>query len=236
MKKILILCFVIFCVSATQAFSVEVDLDSIGFTKEAQMQQYISNIGFNILNSNRIDKRMVFLYKQNKKDVNACTYFRDRSIHFNKGLAITLESDDEYAAVLAHEISHGVDLYDGIFRGFFSPLPMSLSPKKYERKADKRAVDYMVKAGYNPLAMIVVMNKDFSQTRYDWLATHPLPSRRMAYVYEYIYRKYPEYLVNNKYKDNIYYQNFLLNSRENRLKLQKRIESQEKTRKPVSYL
>ena len=108
------------------------------------------------------------------------------------------------------------------------------APKKYEYKADKRAVDYMVAAGYNPVAMIIVMNKTFPQTRYDWCSTHPLTSRRMMQVYEYIYKKYPEYLAKNEYKNNIYYQNFLLTSKNNRAKFQRKIET--KSKGNVSYL
>ena len=98
-----------------------------------------------------------------------------------------------------------------------------------EKKADKRAIDFMVNAGYNPVAMIVMMNKTFAQDRYEFLATHPLASRRMAYVYEYIFFKYPEFLKNNKYQDNIYYQNFLLTSQENRRKLQRKVETRSKS-------
>ena len=42
------------------------------------------------------------------------------------------------------------------------------------------------------------------------------PSVRMANIYEYIVRKYPEKLDNRRYNKNLYYQNFLLNSRYNR--------------------
>ena len=53
-------------------------------------------------------------------------------------------------------------------------------------------------------------------------------------VYEYIYKKYPEYLANNAYKNNIYYQNFLLTSKENRAKFQKKVESGSKS--SINYL
>ena len=47
----------------------------------------------------------------------------------------------------------------------------------------------------------------------------------MMEVYEYIYKKYPEYLVDNKYRKNIYYQNFLLTSKENREKFQEKVKT-----------
>lgn len=198
-----------------------------------QAQTRIDNIGFKILNYNGIEKRTTFDF-DSKSNKNAYSRFSDRQIVLYRGLYNRLDSDDELAAILAHEISHSVDSYNGIFRGYFSDLSYYFAPKKYEYKADKKAVDYMVNAGYNPVALIVVMNKAFPQERYDWCSTHPLTSRRMMEVYEYIYKKYPEYLAHNAYKNNIYYQNFLLTSKENRVKFQRKIESNSK--RSVKYL
>lgn len=233
MKKFLLLSCAIcgILISQLSALATEVDL-----TKDGKMQKYVSNIGFKILNANRVEKRMAFFYKQDDKNINATTAFRDRGIYIYRGMAVYLDNDDEYAAVLSHEISHGVDSYDGILKGYFSPVSYALSPRKYEKKADKRAIDYMVNAGYNPVAFIIVMNKTMTQERYELFSTHPLTSRRMMCVYEYIYNKYPEYLANNEYKNNIHYQNFLLTSRENRLKLQNRIENPTKKNQKIQYL
>lgn len=226
MKKIVVLLTLItaFCASANAATNELVTSESI---KRAQMK--IDQIGFKILNYNGIEKRTVFDF--NTKDTkNAYSRHSDRQIVLYRGLYNRLESDDEIAAVLAHEISHSVDSYNGIMRGFFTSWSYFFSPKKYEYKADKKAVDYMVNADYNPVALIVVMSKTFSQTRYDWCSTHPLTTRRMMEVYEYIYKKYPEYLAHNAYKNNIYYQNFLLTSKENRAKFQKKIETKSKSK------
>ena len=43
--------------------------------------------------------------------------------------------------------------------------------------------------------------------------------------YEYIYTKYPSILVDNEYKDNVYYQNFLLISRNNRMLLKEHLKN-----------
>ena len=86
----------------------------------------------------------------------------------------------------------------------------------------------MVQAGYNPVAGIVVMSKCFPQSRYDWYSTHPLTSRRMMELYEYIYKKYPEYLANNAYKNDLYYQNFLLTSKQNRKNFQNKVQNNSK--------
>ncbi len=222
MKKFLVLfVFMALCLPSN---AIVIDM-----TKDGGAQALISKIGFNILNANKIPHRMVF-YVNSKKTINAATSFRDRQITVYGGLITYADNEDELAAVLAHEISHAIDSYNGIFRGYFSYLGITLNPKKYEYKADKRAVDFVVKAGYNPLAFITVMNKIDPQPRYEWYRSHPLCSKRLANIYEYIYVKYPQYLVDNEYKDNVYYQNFLLTSKENRLKLEEKIKNNSKKR------
>lgn len=196
---------------------------------QREKQKVVNEVGFRILNANKIKQRMNFSYN-NKKIVNASCSYLNRNITVYDGIMNYMDDEDELAAVLSHEISHGIDSSEGVMRGYFSFVPTIFVPRKFERKADKRAVDFMVNAGYNPVAMIVMMNKAFSQTRFEVFASHPLSSRRMMYVYEYIYFKYPEYLKNNKYYDNIYYQNFLLTSQENRRKLQRKIETGKKAK------
>lgn len=230
MKKIfsalcLMLCL---CGIQTTVYGFDSSGDLISNEKIAEYQNKIDTIGFKILNSNGIEKRTVFDF-DTKRTKNAYSDSRNRQIVMYRGLYNHLSSDDEIAAILAHEISHSVDSYNGCFRGFFTPISYHFATKKYEYKADKRGVDYMVNAGYNPVAMIVMMSKAFPQQRYDWWwFSHPLTSRRMMEVYAYIYKKYPEYLANNKYKNDIYYQNFLLTSKENRAKFQKKVENNSK--------
>ena len=223
MKKILLL-FIFLCLQNV-VFASNADL--ISNEQITKIQRHIDEVGFNLLNSNGIEQRTVFNLNT-KRIKNAASHTNDGEIVIYRDLYNRLSSVDELAFVLGHEISHSVDSYEGIFRGYFSYFTQSFSPKKYEYKADKRAVDYMVQAGYNPVAGIIVMNKCFGQNRYDWYSTHPLTSRRMMEMYEYIYKKYPEYLANNSYKNNLYYQNFLLTSKENRAKFQKKIQSNSK--------
>ncbi len=230
MKKIFVL-ISLFGLLTSSAYAGTSEMVSGESVRKAQLK--IDQIGFKLLNYNGIEKRTVFDYNA-KNTKNAYSRSTDRQIVVYRGLYTRLESDDEIAAVLAHEISHSVDSYNGILRGLFHSWSYCFAPKKYEYKADKKAVDYMVGAGYNPVAMIVVMSKTFPQRRFDWYSTHPLTTRRMMEVYEYIYKKYPEYLANNEYKNNIYYQNFLLTSKENRAKFQKKIET--KSKRSVNYL
>lgn len=186
MKKFLFLFVMIFF--AIPAFSMDIDLTKVG-----RQQKYINEIGFRILNANKIEQRTNFYYEPNRKTVNAFSRFTDRQITVTQGIMAYIDSDDEMAALLSHEISHSVDSYNGLFKGYFYMFKYGFAPRKYESSADKKAVDYMVKAGYNPVAVIVLYNKLMAQTRYEYYLSHPLTSRRMAVVYEYIYRKYPAY-------------------------------------------
>ena len=229
MKKFLF--FLILVLGLQQA--VFADTIVMSTSEAAKIQKHISEVGFRILNANEIPVRTSFFFSTKDYKNAGCHNF-SREIYIFKGLYLLLDDDDMLAAVLGHEISHGVDSYHGIFRGLGNTIAYIHSPKKYEYKADKRAVDYMVKAGYHPVAMIVMMNKSFGQYRYDWNSSHPLTSRRMMEIYEYIYKKYPEYLVNNKYLANPYYQNFLITSKENRAKFENKIETG--STKRVHYL
>ena len=71
----------------------------------------------------------------------------------------------------------------------------------------------MVKAGYNPIALITFIQKTVPQKRYDTISTKNLTSKRLAHIYEYIYTKYP------------YYQNFLLTSQNNRRMLEEKVKN-----------
>lgn len=211
MKKI-VLMLVFLLASNTFAGAYEIDL-----TKDGQYQKKVMEMGFGILNANRIEKRIVFRFVKNK-EVNAFACSGDRSVILLSGVMPYMDDDSEIAGILSHEIAHNVDFH----QGFWRTLAMSFSPKKYEEKADLKAVDYMVKAGYDPVALITVLNKICGQPSNDIGASHPLTSKRLAYIYEYIYQKYPAYLADNQYKTNIYYQNFLLTSKKDREKIREK--------------
>ena len=91
----------------------------------------------------------------------------------------------------------------------------------------------MVNADYNPLALIVFINKNYPQKRFDKFSRHNLTSKRLARIYEYITYKYPQYLEDEEYLNNPYYQNFLLTSIENRKKLQEKIKT--KSTQEIKY-
>lgn len=222
MKKILIL------------FALLIFLTPIAEASQPTPQD-IAPMGFKILESNNIQKRMVFKYTTCIKNPRATLDYKPKNTSLDTtgriiwiyGDALDLVADEnELAAMLSYAIAIGESSYRGLFRGFFSQASYSCFPatsRKKENIADLKAIDYMVKAGYNPLALITFYNKTLAQTRYEWCHFSPLTTKRMINIYEYIYKNYPQYLKNNSYANNIYYQNFLHNTTKEMKKLEKKL-------------
>lgn len=223
MKRIILLIALFFAFACTIVFADDADLSSL--KNDIEIQKRISNIGFRLLNANKIDVRMIFVYQDKEKLVKVEPGLMKRQIIiYDKTMQFT-SSDDEIAAYLARKICKSAESYAGVFKGFVSSTQIKLAPKKYELFFDKRAVDFMVMAGYNPLALITFIHKSQPQKRYDKISRHNLTSKRLAHIYEYIYTKYPYFLANNEYLNNETYQHFLLSSIENRKKLNEKIKS-----------
>lgn len=220
MRSFILALLILFLVAP--AFSSEADLE-----KSNLIQSRIDNVGVKLLNLNKIQKRIVFTYNKTdkKKLLSTDKTLTKRQVVIYDELYQYVQTDDELAAVLAREISIAVKSYSGMWGGKLDSLQVALGSKKFEKVADKRAVDYMVNAGYNPLALIVLINKTCPQKRSDVISRHNLTSKRLARLYEYVTYKYPSYLENNEYINNEYYQNFLLTSVENRKMLEEKIKT-----------
>lgn len=200
---------------------------------DVKLQNHINEVGFKILNANKIDVRMIFVYDKKTSITDIEPTLRKREIVAYDKYVQYAENDEELAAFLSREICKGAESHIGRWKGFLNSVQIKTAPKKYELFLDKRAIDFMVIAGYNPLAMITYLNKSCPQKRYDKISRSNLASKRLANVYEYIYTKYPTFLQNNEYIENESYQNFLLTSQENREKLYEKIQSNSK--KKVKY-
>lgn len=91
MKKFIFALFILCMFNCTaQAVPVE----SISNESTVAAQNRISKIGFNLLNSNRIQTRAVFYY-DTSKTINATTSNSSRCITFYRGLYNMTNSDDE---------------------------------------------------------------------------------------------------------------------------------------------
>lgn len=221
MKKTLVLLVVmLFSTSVFASFDEKL-------LKENEIQTRINNVGVKILNSNKLEGRVTFVYDENGKKslLKADKSLTKRQVVVFGSAYKNIETDDELAAYIAREIPAVIRSYEGLGNGWLSSFKIKAAPKKYELVFDKLAVDYMVNAGYNPLGLITYINKTFPQMRQDRFSNTNLTSKRLAYIYERIYSQYPSFLVNNEYIKNEYYQNFLLTSQENRNKVLEKVRS-----------
>lgn len=214
MKKFFVLVFSLIIFLPAYAFQDE------NLTKENQIQTRINNVGAKILNANKFEKRVTFVYDEEGKKslVKADKTITKRQVVVFGEAYKNISSDDELAAYIAREIPAAIRSYKG-GTGLLSSVQLKAAPKKFELVFDKLAVDYMVKAGYNPLGLITYIHKTCPQARQDKISGSNLTSKRLAYIYEKIYTQYPSFLVNNTYLKNETYQNFLLTSLENRKKV-----------------
>ena len=207
--RIVWIAFVIFF-SLNQAYAQD-----SGFEGDINIQKVINQTGFTLLNANNYEQRVTFCYipenktktKINKRLNKICVY---------KGILHYIEDTNELAALLSLDIAKLMDIKADFFRQF----SISYSPRKYEIKSDKKAADLMVRAGYNPVALINYINKTTPEPNwFEHNIMHHKGSERAAYIYQYIYEKYPVYLSHNNYLKETEYQNFLRITQEKRKKV-----------------
>lgn len=155
-------------------------------------EEKVLTVGQKILIDNKIPKRVPIFVNNNNKVVNASSNMYDKTVNIYSGTFLYIDNDDELAYILSHEIAHSVEAYGGMLKY----MAINANSKKYEQKADLNGIDYMVKAGYDPIAAITMGNKIFGEPIWDWGFTylHPKGSKRLIDMYKYIYVKYPQYL------------------------------------------
>ncbi|MBR1618805.1 M48 family metallopeptidase [bacterium] len=192
-------------------------------TKQAQAK--INNIGTKLLLANNLDDFVRF--SVSRKEVVNATAGYNGVIQVYRGLLDYVETEDELAYVLGHELGHiykkdsrtklirrGVEigaLATGIvlasagsggarktgtgliIAGGGGALAEGKLTKIQEARADISGIDFMVKAGYNPLAAISMMNKILNRN-WDIISDHPSGDKRMIAAYNYIQMKYPKYI------------------------------------------
>lgn len=150
-----------------------------------------------------------------KPDINAFTLPNGRIFLF-RGLLDAVASEDELAAVMAHEIAHNTRLHalrgeqkakkwnwaslaavaailaggrDGAnaaqFASYALTAVMNGYTLEFEKEADAEAVRLLVKAGYNPSAMVTFMERlqreqeRRPEVRLGIFQTHPAPDERV---------------------------------------------------------
>lgn len=176
----------------------------------------VNRIGNVLLTKNGIQHAIKFTVS-NTEDVNAYADI-NKEIHVYRGMLNYVDYDHELAGVIAHEMGHIINghcakqtILDSVINSVATDLASStttdggalavatgkqLASSKLSRndemEADLTAVDLMIKAGYNPLALISVLNK-ISGNYIDVMETHPSGEKRLMNIYDYILYNYPKY-------------------------------------------
>ncbi len=191
--------------------SVQVSANAATNWTTASNVQRVNTIGKNLLAKNKLPTKITFKVIETD-EINAFAN-ADKQICVYTGLLKFVDSDAELAAVIAHEIGHIVNhhvakqnviatatstaIYNaninaGIKAGanIANNMTMLKMSRTEEYEADITGADLMVKAGYNPMAMISVLYK-ISGNYVDVISTHPSGDKRTMYVYDYLTYTYP---------------------------------------------
>lgn len=183
------------------------------WSDNGKYEQKVLDVGANIINANKLDKRIPIQTNRELKTINAYSCFTNKKVVIYYGILPYMDSDDELAYVLGHEIAHSIDAYDGPCKW----INMKLNSQQYEHKADLIGIDLMAKAGYNPIAAITCANKWMPETYFNFgiFTSHPRTSKRLLEMYKYIYVKY-SWVLKTDMVNNVNYQNFLYSSKKER--------------------
>src|SRR5574344_527422 len=214
MKKIL-LAFMLFVFSIFSAQTYATTTATSTNWDSAAAQKRINNIGAVIISRNCLPGGITFKVYSDT-EINAYSNI-NKEVYVYKGLLQHVSNDEELAAVISHEIGHIINghcakqslLTTAIYTIADTLAPNSTSTAKTlskdlavtklsrndEFEADLTGVDLMKKAGYNPLAMISVLNK-ICGNYIDVLETHPSGEKRLMNIYNYIDYNYHSILKN----------------------------------------
>lgn len=215
MKKIIILLFIISFVcfgTISEVYSATTgSTTTTQWTSKTGLER-VTKIGNQLLTKNSLPTKVTFTVTETD-DINAFAS-NENQICVYTGLLNYVNNDDELAGVIAHEIGHIVnnhikkqsivssitssiisnaDLTDGVKTGanIANNLSMLKMSRTQENEADITGVDLMIKAGYNPLAMVSFLYK-ISGNYVDIMQTHPSGDKRTMYIYDYLTYTYPD--------------------------------------------
>jgi predicted Zn-dependent protease len=185
-------------------------------SRYAEVYAYVNKVKMNILNSGKVDFKDDFAWKihiiQDDNTLNAfCT--PGGYIYVYTGILKFLESEDQLAGVLAHEIGHAdmrhstrqitlmygvqgiVDVTQLILLGKTSPLLSQVTTsliglknsRSHETEADQRSVLYLCNTPYNADGGAGFFEKLQKQNQGgnppQFLSTHPNPDNRIEHFH-----------------------------------------------------
>lgn len=176
-------------------------------------------------------------------NVDNSNYSTNRVVNVSSADLAYAGNDNETAAVVANELGHIISGHASkgkvvsllqsatntniTTNETASTLAANYQSSKEEKEADVIAVNLMANAGYNPLAIIVVLTKQ-TGTYWETIQGKPANADRAMNVYDYTGYAYPAKLKAgygcNEYKNFVTYANTILVSRKDNKKLQSKNE------------
>lgn len=234
MKKILLSFFI----------AVVIAVPSFAATYDASAK--VQTVGPNLLNKNGIPSSNVkFMVVSGAVDNS--NYATNKTINISTNDLTYAGNDNEVAAVVANELGHIISGHasKGKLLGEIiqtdpanqtaSTIATNLKTAKQEKEADIIASNLMVTAGYNPLAIIVVLTK---QTGSVWESIQGKPANadRAMSIFNYISYAYPEKVKAgygcNEYRNFLSYANPVVEERKANKKAEaKNTKEQQKAKK-----
>lgn len=206
----------------------------------------VSTVGQTLLTKNGITATNV-KFTVVSGTVDNSNYSTDKVVNISSSELSYAGNDNETAAVVANELGHIiaghaskgkiVNLLQSstdttvTTNSTATTLAQNYSNTKQEKEADVIAVNLMANAGYNPLAIIVVLTKQ-TGTYWETLQGKPANAERAMNVYDYTAYAYPAKLKAGysctEYKNFLTYANTVLTSRSENKKLKAKTDKEVK--------
>lgn len=220
MKKFILTCAVMLF-GATGALAASYDTSTNWF--DTKNVSHLNTIGQNIVKANKMPSTVTFKVTDNQ-DMNSDSTYTQIVYIYSQDLKY-VENDNELAAVVASEIGHLVNghyskssLLNGAISTFnpntsstqaattvdlLKTISSSRVSKSNQKEADVTAVDLMMTAKYNPLALISVVYKSDIEKSGGLLDSNLSCEDRIMNIYDYANYNYPEQVKAN-YKTDSY--------------------------------
>lgn len=178
-----------------QTAQVEAEL---GLVKDEKLERYVRDIAIRLL---RYAPTLPFDWEFKIVDQTVPNAFAlpGGKIYVSRGLLALVETEDELAGVLGHEITHSAERHaaarvEQIKRlnpftiGLFKAAKIAAYGRDQERDADRGGQILAAKAGYDPIGIATFLRKLDAAQRYEvggariphFLATHPTSPERSA--------------------------------------------------------